>query len=69
MLKKIIKNDIFIRAFKTFIQGFLASFMVFLNNNTTFDKNMVKSALIGALASGLSALMNFIIQILNKGDE
>lgn len=69
MLKKIIKNDIFIRAVKTFIQGFLGAFVVFMNNNTTFDKNVLKSALIGALASGFSALMNFILQILEKGDE
>lgn len=69
MLKKIIKNDIFIRACKTFIQGFLASFMVFLNNNTTFDKNVLKSALIGALASGFSALMNFVIELLKKEEK
>ena len=66
MIKKIIKNDIFIRAFKTFIQGFLGSLVFFMNNNTTFDENMLKSALIGALASGFSALMNFILEIINK---
>ena len=69
MIKKIIHNDIFIRAVKTFIQGFLGAFMVFLNNNTTLDKNVLKSALIGALASGLSALMNFILELLKKGDK
>ena len=68
-MKKILKSDIFIRAFKTFIQGFLASLMVFLNNNTTFDRTVLKSALIGALASGLSALMNFVIQLLGKGGK
>lgn len=66
MLKKIIKNDIFIRAVKTFIQGFLGAFMVFLNTNTTFDKNVLKSALIGALASGFSALMNYILKLLEE---
>jgi hypothetical protein len=69
MIKKIIHNDIFIRAVKTFIQGFLGAFIVFLNNNTTLDKNVLKSALIGALASGLSALMNFILELLKKGDK
>lgn len=69
MIKKLINNDIFIRAVKTFIQGFLGAFIVFLNNNTTLDKNVLKSALIGALASGLSALMNFILEILKKGEK
>lgn len=63
-------KDICIRAFKTFIQGFLASLMMSMNNLSNFDKTLVKSALLGALAGGLSALMNFIIQLLNKeGDE
>jgi hypothetical protein len=68
-MKKIIKNDIFIRAVKTFIQGFLGAFVVFMNNHTTFDEKALKSALIGALASGFSALMNYIIKLLDKGDE
>ena len=65
-MKKILKNDIFIRAFKTFIQGFLASFIVFLNNNTTYDEKALKSAFIGALAGGISAVMNYIIKIIGK---
>lgn len=65
-MKKIIKNDIFIRAIKTFAQGFLGAFVVFLNTNTAFDKNVLKSALIGALASGFSALMNYVIELLKK---
>ena len=68
MGKKVYK-DIIIRAIKTFIQGFLGSLIVFINNNTTFDEKVFKSALIGALAGGLSALMNFILQILEKGDD
>lgn len=69
IIKKIINNDIFRRAIKTFIQGFLGAFIVFLNNNTTLDKNVLKSALIGALASGLSCVMNFILELLKKGDK
>ena len=60
-------KDILIRAGKTFIQGTLASLVVFINSSSTLDKTMIKSALIGALASGLSALMNYIIQLLDKG--
>lgn len=66
MIKKIINSDIFVRAVKTFIQGFLGAFVVFMNNNTTFDKNVLKSALIGALASGFSALMNYVLELLKK---
>lgn len=69
MIKKLFKNDIFVRALKTFIQGFLGAFVVFLNTNTTFDKTMLKSALIGALASGFSALMNYLYSILKKEEK
>ena len=62
-------RDILIRAGKTFLQGFLASLMVFINSNATIDKTMLKSAIIGAIAGGISAVMNFIIQLLEKGDE
>lgn len=62
-------KDIFIRALKTFFQGFLASLMLSLNNLSNFDENLLKSALLGALAGGISALMNFIIKLLDKGDE
>lgn len=66
MIKKIIKSDIFIRAVKTFIQGFLGAFVVFMNNHTTFDEKALKSVLIGALASGFSALMNYVLELLKK---
>ena len=68
MVKKIIKNDIFRRAVKTFIQGFLASLILSLREMTAFDETLLKSALLGALAGGLSALMNFILTLLNKGE-
>lgn len=68
-IKKILKNDILKRAIKTFIQGFLSSLVVFINSNQNFDEKVIKSALIGAIAGGLSAVMNFIINLLKKGDE
>ena len=66
MIKKVINNDIFRRAIKTFIQGYLASLIVFLRDNTTFDEKVLKSAFLGALAGGLSCLMNFIIKKIKK---
>lgn len=62
-------KDILIKALKTFLQGFLGSLVVFINGSQNIDEKVVKSALIGALAGGLSCLMNYIIKLLNKGDE
>lgn len=69
IMKKILSNDIFIRACKTFLQGFLGSLIVFLNNNTTFDEKVIKSAIIGAIAGGLSATMNFVYDLLKRSDK
>lgn len=62
-------KDILIRALKTFLQGFIASFLVSTGNLSNLDKTVLKSALIGAIAGGISALMNYIIQVLDKGSE
>jgi hypothetical protein len=51
------------------MQGFLGSLVVFINGTTNIDEKLIKSALVGALAGGISALMNFVISLLNKGDE
>ena len=62
-------KDILIRAGKTFIQGFLGSLVVFIQGNANIDEKVLKSALIGAIASGLSACMNYIIKLLNKEEK
>lgn len=62
-------KDILIRALKTFLQGFIASFLLSTGNLSNLDKTVLKSALIGAIAGGISALMNYIIQVLDKGSE
>ena len=59
-------KDILIRAFKTFIQGFLATLIVLLKESDLTDMNILKSVLIGALAGGISAIMNLIIKALEK---
>ena len=43
-------KDILIRAFKTFIQGFLAALIVLLKDTDLEDFSMLKTILIGALA-------------------
>ena len=62
-------KDILIRAGKTFIQGFLGALAVTLPNSDFSDMSVVKSLLIGAVAGGISAVMNLIINMLNKKGE
>ena len=59
-------KDILIRAFKTFIQGFLATLIILIKETEITDENLLKSVLIGALAGGISAVMNLIIKALEK---
>ncbi len=62
-------KDILIRAFKTFIQGFLATLIVLLKESDLSDMSILKSVLIGALAGGISAIMNLIIKALEKEEQ
>lgn len=59
-------KDILIRALKTFIQGFLGALAVSLPSSDLTSTEVVKSLLIGAVAGGISALMNLIINLLQK---
>lgn len=67
-MKKINYKDILIRMLKTFLQGFLGALAITLPNSNLATNGVLKSLLIGAIASGISALMNFIINLL-KGEE
>lgn len=62
-------KDILIRALKTFIQGFLGALAITLPNSDLMADGVLKSLLIGALAGGISCLMNYVIELLKKGDE
>lgn len=62
-------KDILTRAGKTFIQGFLGALAVTLPNSDFSNMQVVKSLLIGAVAGGISAVMNLIINMLNKKGE
>lgn len=68
-MKKILENDIFRRSIKTFLQAFMGSLLAFINENATFDKKMLLSAIIAALSSAFCALMNYIINYLDKEEE
>ena len=66
--QEVLRKDILIRAVKTFIQTFLAAFLLGTDNLSNLDEKTLKSALIGGLAAGISAVMNLIINLLSKGE-
>ena len=59
-------KDICIRAFKTFIQGFLGALVITLPTTDLTNTELLKSILIGAAAGGISAVMNFIRDLIIK---
>ena len=62
-------KDIVIRALKTFIQGFLGALAISLPSTDLSDIALIKSILIGALAGGISAVMNLIVNLINQRKE
>ena len=56
-------KDILIRMIKTFIQGFLATLLV---STQSGNLEITKSLIIGALAGGISAVMNLAIKMLES---
>lgn len=65
MNKKKMK-DILIRALKTFIQAFIAAFLLGTENLSHIDKQVLESALLAGLAAGISAVMNLVSNIISK---
>lgn len=62
-------KDILVRALKTFVQGFLGALAVTLPSSDFSDSKILKSLIIGAVAGGISAVMNLIVNSLNKKEE
>ena len=62
-------KDIIIRALKTFIQGFFGALIITLPTTDLTDMALLKSILIGALAMGISAVMNFILMLWKGGEK
>ena len=62
-------KDILIRALKTFIQGFLGALAVTLLSSDLSNSDVIKSLLIGGIAAGISAVMNLIINSMDKKRE
>lgn len=62
-------KDILVRAIKTFFQGFLGSLAVTLPSTDFTDNTIVKSILIGAVAAGISAVMNMTVNIISVEED
>ena len=67
-MMKINWKDIGIRCLKPFIQGVVAYLTVSISTTDFTDKEAIKGLIIGTIASGVSALMNIINNLL-KGDD
>lgn len=58
-------KDIGIRALKTFFQGFLGALAVTLPSSG-YSFEVMKPIIVGAVAAGISAVMNMTVQLLQK---
>lgn len=68
-MKKILNDKLIGKIFKTFIEGFIGYLAIYLPTMNDFsDINLLKPIIVGAVASGVSALLN-LIQNKLKGDE
>ena len=61
-VKKYNWSDIFQRMLNTFIQGMLSYLALSLNGITNPNDIVVESLLLGALASGIIAFINLLLQ-------
>lgn len=65
-MNNILNDKLIGKIIKTFIEGFIASLLVSLSSiNSVSDLDIVKNILIGAIAMGISAVLNLIQDYLN----
>ena len=65
-MNNILNDKLIGKIIKTFIEGFIASLLVSLSSiNSVSDLDIVKNILIGAIAMGISAVLNLIQEYLN----
>ena len=65
MLNKILNDKLLGKVLKTFIEGFIASIIVVLPTTDLSNFDLVKSMMVGAIAMGISAVLNLIQEKLN----
>lgn len=61
-------KDIAVRAGKTFLQAFLGAISIDTVMATP-DRSVWKSMLLGAVAAGISAVMNYVLSTLKEEDS
>ena len=59
-------RNILERASKTIVEAFIGSLVITLPNADLTNKSMLYSIFIGAIATGLSALLNLILNYVDK---
>ena len=57
------------RAGKTFIEAFIGALAITLPNADLTDKSVLYSVIIGAIATGISALLNLVLNYIDKKKE
>ena len=59
-------RNILERAFKTFIEAFIATLAITLPNADLTDRAVLNSILIGSVATGISAVLNLALNYIDK---
>ena len=59
-------RNILERAGKTFIEAFIGALAITLPNSDLTDKSVLYSVIIGAVATGISALLNLALNYIDK---
>ncbi len=65
-MNKILNDKLYGKIIKTFLEGFLSALIVSLNTIHDFSNlDLLKSVIVGALAMGISAVINLFQEYLN----
>lgn len=54
------------RCFKTFLEAFIGALAITLPNADLADKSVVYGIVVGAIATGISALLNLVLNYIDK---
>lgn len=54
------------RCFKTFLEAFIGALAITLPNTNLADKSVVYGVVVGAIATGISALLNLVLNYIDK---
>ena len=69
-MKKVLNDKFIGKLIKSFIEGFIASLIVVLQDINNFKStHIIKTTLVGGLAMGISAVLNVIQKRIGGGDN